>query len=117
MLHLPVRANGDGGAYATAADMHRFWEALFAGTIVTPDTVALMTTPRSEMEGESTRGGLGCFIDETTGAVELHGFDAGVGFMSICDRNRGLTYTIIGNQTRGTWPMYEALTTLLAATD
>ena len=42
ILHLPVRGTGDGGAYTTAADVHRFWDALFAGRIVAPETVAEM---------------------------------------------------------------------------
>jgi CubicO group peptidase (beta-lactamase class C family) len=40
ILHLAVRGSGDGGMYTTAADMHAFWSALFAGRIVTTDTVA-----------------------------------------------------------------------------
>ena len=39
-LNLPVLGNGDGGAFTTAADLHRFWRALFAGEIVSPATVA-----------------------------------------------------------------------------
>ena len=34
VLHLPVRGNGDGGIYTTAADVHALWDALFAGRIV-----------------------------------------------------------------------------------
>ena len=45
ILHLPVRGTGDGGVYTTAADIHRFWDALFAGGIVAPDTVAEMVPP------------------------------------------------------------------------
>src|SRR5690606_12489315 len=37
VLHLPVRGSGDGGAFSTAADLERFWSALFAGRIVSPD--------------------------------------------------------------------------------
>ena len=36
VLHLPVRGNGDGGIYTTAADVHALWDALFAGRIVSP---------------------------------------------------------------------------------
>ena len=51
VLHLPVRGNGDGGIYTTAADVHALWDALFAGRIVSPDTVAEMVRPRSERAG------------------------------------------------------------------
>ena len=47
VFHLPVLGTGDGGIYTTGADVHRFWTALFAGAIVSPDTVAQMVRPRS----------------------------------------------------------------------
>ena len=34
VLHLPVVGVGDGGAYSTAADLHRLWEALHSGRVV-----------------------------------------------------------------------------------
>ena len=45
VLHLPVVGVGDGGAYSTAADLHRLWEALHSGRIVSPDTVELHGHP------------------------------------------------------------------------
>ena len=39
-LHLPVLGSGDGGLYSTAADMNRFWTALYDARIVTPATLA-----------------------------------------------------------------------------
>jgi CubicO group peptidase (beta-lactamase class C family) len=34
VFHVPVRGNGDGGIYTTAADISVFWNALFEGRIV-----------------------------------------------------------------------------------
>ena len=45
LLHLPVRGCGDGGIASTAADIHAFWTALFAGRIVSMDWVAEMVRP------------------------------------------------------------------------
>ena len=59
MLHLPVLGSGDGGIYSTAADLSAFWEALFAGRIVSPDRVAEMVRPRSDWPEENRRYGLG----------------------------------------------------------
>ena len=42
VLHPPVRGNGDGGIYTTAADVDALWDALFAGRIVSLGTVAGM---------------------------------------------------------------------------
>ena len=49
VLHLPVRGSGDGGVYSTVADVHSFWPALFEGRIVSPEVVAEMTAPRSDV--------------------------------------------------------------------
>ena len=60
------------------------------------------------------RYGLGFWLDDSTGAVSLLGFDAGVGFVSVHDRDRGFTYTVLSNQTRGAWPVSQRLGELLA---
>ena len=49
VFHLPVRGNGDGGIYSTAADSARSGRAFFAGRIVSTDWVAEMVRPRSDV--------------------------------------------------------------------
>jgi len=115
VLHLPVRGNGDGGIYTTAADVHALWDALFAGRIVSLGTVAEMVRPRSDVPELSMRYGLGFWLDDSTGAVSLHGGDAGVGFVSAHHRDRRITSTVLCNQTRGAWPVSQRVHQLLAA--
>jgi CubicO group peptidase (beta-lactamase class C family) len=115
VLHLPVRGNGDGGIYTTAADVRALWDALFAGRIVSLDTVAEMVRPRNDAPELSMRYGLGFWLDDSTNAVSLHGFDAGVGFVSTHHRDRRVTSTVLCNQTRGAWPVSQRLNQLLAA--
>ena len=114
VLHLPVRGNGDGGIYTTAADVHALWDAMFAGRIVSLDTAAEMVRPRSDVPEESMRYGLGFWLDASTGAVSLHGFDAGVGFVSVHDRDHQFTFTVLSNKNRGAWPVSRRLDQLLA---
>jgi CubicO group peptidase (beta-lactamase class C family) len=114
VLHLPVRGNGDGGIYTTAADVHGFWDGVFAGAIISPDTVAEMMRSRSEVPEPSMRYGLGFWLYESTGAVSLHGFDAGVGFVSVRERSQRFTYTVLSNKSRGAWPVSQSLSELLA---
>jgi CubicO group peptidase (beta-lactamase class C family) len=114
VLHLPVRGNGDGGIYTTAADVHALWDALFAGRIVSLDTVAEMVRPRSDVPEISMRYGLGFWLDDSTGTVSLHGFDAGVGFVSSHHLGHRFTSTVLCNQTRGAWPVSQRLNQLLA---
>lgn len=116
VFHLPVRGTGDGGIYTTAADVHAFWDALLSGRIVSPATVSEMTRPHSDVPEKSMRYGLGFWLDGTSDAVSIHGFDPGVGFVSVHDAARRLTYTVISNQTRGAWPCSQRLSSLLAAT-
>ena len=116
VFHLPVRGNGDGGIYTTAADVHALWDALFAGRIVSLDTVAEMVRPRGEVAEESMSCGLGVWLVDSTNTVRMLGGDAGVGFVSTHRRDRRFTATVLCNQTRGSWPTSERVIDLLAPT-
>jgi CubicO group peptidase (beta-lactamase class C family) len=113
VYHLPVRGNGDGGAYSTVADISRFWTALFAGRIVSTDWVAEMVRPRSQVPSERRRYGLGFWLHETHDAVMLEGYDAGVSFRTVYDPSSHLTHTVISNTSPGAWPMTRRLEELL----
>ncbi|MGD9701400.1 MAG: serine hydrolase domain-containing protein [Acidimicrobiia bacterium] len=115
VFHLPVRGNGDGGMYTTAADVHTLWDALFAGRIVSSETVAEMVRPRSDLPEDSMRYGLGFWLYESTGTVSIHGFDAGAGFVSVRDPGGRFTYTVLNNKSRGAWPVSQRLDELVAA--
>jgi CubicO group peptidase (beta-lactamase class C family) len=109
VLHLPVIGVGDGGVYSTAADLHRLWQALLTGRIVSPDTLALMLSAHSDWPEESRRYGLGFHLHATGDAAWLEGYDAGVSFASVHDPSQELTYTVISNWTDGAWPIVALL--------
>jgi CubicO group peptidase (beta-lactamase class C family) len=109
VFHLPVRGSGDGGVYSTGADLRAFWASLFAGGIVSPDWVAEMVRPRSEVPSEEMRYGLGFWLHRSTDVVLLEGMDAGVSFRSVHDPGRDLTHTSLSNTTRGAWPVTRLL--------
>lgn len=114
VFHLPVRGSGDGGIYSTGSDVHSLWPAFFEGRIVSPQWVALMVHPHSEVPSESRRYGLGFWLHESSDhMVMLEGGDAGVSFRSVHDRRRSLTYTVISNTTRGAWPIARHLDEVL----
>lgn len=113
VFHLPVRGNGDGGVYTTVADVHRLWPALFAGEIVRPDRVAEMVRPRSDAPENSMRYGLGFWLHESSNAVMLEGYDAGVSFRSVHDPDAAVTHTVISNWSDGAWPITRKLDDLL----
>jgi len=109
VLHLPVRGNGDGGVYSTAADVAELWRAFFAGRIVPAPWVTEMVRPRSDVPAESKRYGLGLWLHESTDAVHLEGYDAGVSFRSTHDPASATTRTVISNTSEGAWEMVELL--------
>lgn len=114
VLHLPVRGSGDGGIYTTAADMHLMWRAFWAGRIVSAATVAEMVSPRSDVPALSMRYGLGLWLHESSDTVSIHGFDPGVGFVSVCDPTGRFTHTVLSNKSRGAWPVSQQIDAVLA---
>jgi CubicO group peptidase (beta-lactamase class C family) len=109
VFHLPVLGSGDGGIYSTAADFSAFWDALFAGRIVSPDRLAEMVRPRSDWPKESRRYGLGFHLRPTGDGVWLEGHDAGVSFASLHQPSSSITYTVISNWSEGAWPVVRLL--------
>jgi CubicO group peptidase (beta-lactamase class C family) len=118
VLHLPVRGVGDGGAYSTVADLHRFWTALVTGRVLPKDVVAEMVRPRSTADPEgglpARRYGLGFWLHPVSDAVMLEGYDAGVSCVSVHVPSQELTYTVLSNESEGAWPLAGALRDLLA---
>ncbi|MEP7201721.1 MAG: serine hydrolase domain-containing protein [Ilumatobacteraceae bacterium] len=112
VFHLPVRGNGDGGIYSTAADISAFWSAFFGGRLVPDKWVAEMVRPRSVYE--ALRYGLGFWCDGVSDAVKLEGYDAGVSFRSWHHPSSQLTHTVISNTSDGAWPVTRRLHELLS---
>ena len=68
-----------------------------------------MVRPRSDWPEESRRYGLGFHLGETTDAVWLEGYDAGVSFSSLHQPSTAITYTVISNWSDGAWPIVKLL--------
>jgi CubicO group peptidase (beta-lactamase class C family) len=109
VFHLPVRGSGDGGAYATAADVAQLWRALFAGQIVSPTLLAELVRPRSSTKSSFPSYGRGFWLDPEAGVVALVGSDAGVSFATQHVPDPGRTATVISNMTDGAWPLARLL--------
>jgi CubicO group peptidase (beta-lactamase class C family) len=109
VLHLPVRGNGDGGIYFTADDLHRFWNALLDGRIVSPGTLAEMIRPRFDVPSEHKRYGMGFWLGARNSSLILEGYDAGASFRSTHIPETRTTVTVLGNSSEGAWPVIYAL--------
>lgn len=107
-LHLPVRGNGDGGAFTTTRDLHRFWTALFGGDIVAREVVDQMVVPVSDVPEENLRYGMGFWLEREGDAVVVEGCDAGVSFRSTHEPDTATTVTVVANTSEGAWPVVRA---------
>lgn len=114
-LHLPVLGNGDGGAFTTASDLHRFWLALLEGRIVSRTTVDEMIRPRHDVPSERKRYGMGFWLHESHPALVLEGYDAGASFSSVHVIDTQTTVSVLGNSSEGAWPVIGVLARALDA--
>lgn len=114
-LHLPVLGNGDGGAFTTASDLHRFWLALLDGRIVSRETVDEMIRPRHDVPDENKRYGMGFWLHATEPALVLEGWDAGASFWSTHVIATRTTVSVLGNSSEGAWPVIGVLARALEA--
>lgn len=113
VLHLPVVGCGDGGAFTTAGDIRAMWQALFAGEIVSPESVRLMTRPHSTVSDRYAYG-LGFWLPAGQGWVELQGFDAGVAAWTRHHTDRDETATVLSNCSVGSEPVVRFIRESLA---
>jgi CubicO group peptidase (beta-lactamase class C family) len=105
ILHLPVRGSGDGGIFSSVADVHALWRAVFAGEVVSLDSLQAMVRPRSATPSGKNRYGMGFWLHGSTDGVNLEGYDAGVSFRTVHQPSTGITHTVVANSSEGAWPI------------
>ena len=95
VFELPVLGSGDGGAYSTAADLHRFWLALLDGRILPADVAALATDVYTPDADDALGYGRGVWRDGAD--LLIAGGDHGVTVMSRHDPATSTTATALAN--------------------
>ncbi len=101
---VDVKGTGAGGAFTTTGDVHRFWQGLRSGSVVSPQTFAQMTAPQSE----GGPYGYGFWLTED-GTPYFQGSDPGVSFISSHDTARQITITLISNLGQDVWSMHSSI--------
>jgi len=104
-VNCPILAGDGGQDLHGGADLHRFGRALYGGRIVSPATVAAMTTPRHDVPDEGMQYGIGFWLHRTAPAAVLEGYDAGVSFRSTHIPASDTTVSVLGNSSEGAWPV------------
>ena len=77
IFSVPVIGGGDGGGHSTAADIDRFLRAVASGSLLGPETTALMLTPHVADEEEGWHMGYGIYLGPG-GSIGHGGGDPGV---------------------------------------
>jgi CubicO group peptidase (beta-lactamase class C family) len=111
---LPVIGSGDGGAFVTAPDWARFWDALYGFKLLSESTTSAMLTPQIDT-GHDTLDkhyGLGIWLTLRDGAMHeryVVGGDFGVGMVSVRFPQYDVEATILDNIGDGVWGLWGAL--------
>jgi CubicO group peptidase (beta-lactamase class C family) len=110
---VPAVGGADGGAYTTAGDMQRFWQALIAGNLLKPDLRGAMFEPQTATGWKPpyTHYGLGMWMQYESDDRPLPrkrfvvGSDPGVAFSSMLYDEEPVVMTLLGNTGRALWPL------------
>ncbi|CAM4489582.1 Beta-lactamase-related domain-containing protein [Paenibacillus xylanexedens] len=116
MFSIPVQGGSDGGAYVTAPNMIRFWDALLGHRLLNVEMTQQLLTPHAHQEDEEYYG-QGIWIDRKGEAIfkfHIMGFDPGVSFMSSVYPDYDLQLVVLSNQESGPYPIIIAIEEALA---
>ncbi len=114
---VPIMGQSDGGAYTTAADLARFWDALLGHRLLSEATVAKMLTPHwpTKATGDEYYG-YGLWIRQENGLPRVYamiGDDPGVAFFSGFYPAQQIQFTLMGNMADAAWAMLRCITGIL----
>ncbi len=116
---IPYIGLPDGGAYTTAPDVARFWDALMCNILLSPETTSEMLSLKA-IEDEDQGYGYGIWLRRSSDgapAPYLMGEDPGVSFFSRLYPRDRLLLTVIGNTDSAAWPVARALDEFIRRSD
>ncbi len=100
---IPIIGGSDGGAFITAPDMLKFWEALFNYEIVSREYTKILLTPHIQVNNNQSYG-YGIWIETRENKIfkyHVMGYDPGVSFRSAVYPDLGITLVIPSNKGAG----------------
>lgn len=105
LYSLPIRGGSDGGAFITAPDMSKCWQALLHHELLNETFTKKLLTPFMHEEG-STYYGYGIWIEkDLEGIIKYHvmGYDPGVNFHSAYYPKNETTFVACSNVSSGAY--------------
>ena len=117
---VPIIGGPDGGAYTTASDLVRLWDALLGGRLVSDAMRDRMLTPhwRTDPERDDTHYSYGVWITQRDGrprSYAMLGEDPGASFSSAHDPGTGVRCSLLGNTVAASRAMLGAIAPIIAA--
>jgi CubicO group peptidase (beta-lactamase class C family) len=114
----PAGGMPDGGLVTTTTDLARLVDALLGGRLVSPATLATMTSAQCGTESVN-RYGYGLELGFAGDLVVFghNGLDPGVSAVVAHHLAAATTIVVLGNHDRGSWPVYLRLAADLRLTD
>ncbi|EJS68494.1 serine hydrolase domain-containing protein [Bacillus wiedmannii] len=100
---IPIIGGSDGGAFITAPDMLKFWEALFNFEIISREYTKILLTPHIQVNNNQSYG-YGIWIETRENEIfkyHVMGYDPGVSFRSAVYLGLGITVVIPSNKGAG----------------
>jgi len=115
---MPIRGGGDGGAYVTAPDMGKFWDALLSDQLLSkPMRERMLSIHSTDADDPTENYGYGVWImTDATGKITQYaaiGSDQGVDFTSTVMPQHDSLVTIISNIRGPTWSLFRDLHTAI----
>ncbi|MBN1565925.1 MAG: beta-lactamase family protein [Anaerolineae bacterium] len=120
IYEIPIKGMPDGGAFVTARDMARFWDALFEAQLLSLEMAAQLLRPQIEVNpanaDDNRHYGYGVWvIKDEDGVSHIYstGSDPGVAFVSTNFMAHKVDLTILGNTESAAWPVFGAVEELI----
>ncbi|WLR42187.1 serine hydrolase [Bacillus carboniphilus] len=108
---LPVKGGSDGGAYVTACDMIRFWEALINHQLLNKSITDLLLNSHVQVREEGYYG-YGVWIKRKNNQLlkyHVMGYDPGVSFHSAYYPSSSHTLAVCSNKSDGAFDMMKVM--------
>lgn len=110
---LPIVGGADGGAFTTAEDMIKFWDALLNYRLLSEEITKIMLTPHvREEENSNEFYGYGIWIIKDGDEIEkyvLMGSDPGVSFRTYADARKDIKAVALCNKDEGSFAIMKAI--------
>ncbi|WP_215192238.1 serine hydrolase [Exiguobacterium sp. s7] len=110
---IPVKGGADGGAFVTAQDMAKLWNALLAHRLLGEEMTSRLLTPHVPVNETGAHYGYGLWIqlDAKRHVFKYHvmGYDPGVSFHSAYYPDTDIVSVVCSNESDGAFDLMKAI--------